>query len=57
MMRMSKVDINWDVFQGDMWARDLKILNIMKRYLNLIYYVTITDDFERSNSMKKGNRS
>lgn len=46
MMRMSKVDINWEVFQGDVWERDLKILNIMKKYLDLIYHVTITGDFE-----------
>lgn len=45
MMRMSKVDINWEVFQGNVWARDLKILNIMKKYLVLINHVTITGDF------------
>lgn len=52
MVRMSKVDINWEIFQGDVWARDH-----MERYLDLIYHVTITGDIERSNSMKKGNRS
>lgn len=57
MMRMSKVDINWEIFQGDVWAIDLKILSIMKRYLDLLYHVIITGDFERSNSMKKGNSS
>lgn len=57
MMRMSKVDINWEIFQGDVWAIDLKILSIMKRYLDLLYHVISTGDFERSNSMKKGNSS